>query len=111
MKISQKIVKKFQEGGPMPAGEPAGAPPMEGAPEQGAAPEADPIMQIAELAMQALQSQDCQAAMAVCEGFVSLLQGPPDAGGGMAPAGGGAPEGAPVFKKGGKLAKRMKANC
>ena len=67
-------------------------------------------MQIAELAMQALQSQDCQASMAVCEAFVSLLQGPPDAGG--APAGPGAPaEGAPVFKKGGKLAKKMKANC
>jgi hypothetical protein len=116
MKISTKIVKKFQEGGPMPAepamgGAPAGGAPAPegGMPAEGGAPAEDPIMQIAELAMQALQSQDCQAAMAACEGFVGLLQGSPDQGMGGA---GAPPEGAPVFKKGGKLAKRMKkANC
>lgn len=105
MKISNKIVKKFQEGGPMPAESPdpmGGAAPAEGgapAPEQGGG---DPIMQLAEVAMQALETQDCQAAMAVCEAFISMLQ--PQGGG--APAGGPAPAGAPVFKKGGVLVGR-----
>ncbi len=104
MKISQKI-SKFQEGGPMPAPAPGGAPmPAEGgAPAEGGQ---DPIMQIAEIAMQALETQDCQAAMAVCEAFMSLVQG---AQGGGAPAGGppaGAPQGAPVFKRGGQLVAR-----
>lgn len=109
MKISNKIVTKFQEGGAVPAGPPAGgAPAPAPAPEGGApAPEGegggDPIMQMAEIAMQALETQDCQAAMAVCEAFISMLQ--PEAG--AAPAGGApAPEGAPVFKKGGILVAR-----
>jgi hypothetical protein len=43
----------------------------EGGPEQGGQ---DPIMQIAQVAMQALQNKDCEAAMAVCEAFVKLVQ-------------------------------------
>jgi hypothetical protein len=31
-------------------------------------------MQIAQVAMQALQNKDCEAAMAVCEAFVQLVQ-------------------------------------
>lgn len=90
------IIKKFQEGGAVAPVDPAVA-----APE--AAP-ADPIMQIAEMAMAALQSQDCGVAMQVCEAFVGMLQ---QAQGG-APAGPveAAPQGEPVFRKGGKLIRR-----
>lgn len=84
-------IKKFQEGGAAPAAAPAGAP---------AGGEQDPIQMLAEMAMQALQGQDCQMAMQVCEGFVALIQ--QAMGGGQAPVG-QAPEGEPVFKKGGKL--------
>lgn len=88
------------EGGMDPMG---GAAPAQGgapAPEQGGG---DPIMQLAEVAMQALETQDCQAAMAVCEAFISMIQ--PQ--GGAAPAPAGAPAGgAPVFKKGGVLVGR-----
>lgn len=109
MKISNRIVTKFQEGGamapPAPAPEAAGGAPVEGgaapAPEE-AAPAQDPIMQIAEMAAQALQAQDCEASMAVCEAFLSLLQGTE----GAAPAE-AAPQGAPVFAKGGKLVSRI----
>ena len=97
MQFIPKSIKKFQQGGEMAPAEPAAAP--EAAPEQGG--EQDPIMMLAEAATQALQAQDCQMAMQVCEGLISLLQQ-------MA---GGTPQeaqGEPVFKKGGKLVRRIK---
>lgn len=86
------FIKKFQAGGPMPAEAAAAAPAP--APEQGGG---DPIMQIAEMAGAALQSQDCAMAMQVCEAFMMLVE---------QMAGGGAPQGQPVFAKGGKLIRR-----
>lgn len=96
-------VKKFQMGGEMPA---------EGAPEEGApveqAPEAapaeggeDPLMQLVQMAAQALQSNDPNLAMQVCQGLIQLVQ---QAQGG-APA---EPETQPVFRKGGVLLKRVR---
>lgn len=109
MKIANKIVSKFQEGGaapaPAPQGAPAGAPAGDPAAQGGGQ---DPVMQLAQMAQQALQAQDCQAAMAVCQGFMSLVQGGGQEAG--APAEGApAPEGAPVYKTGGKLVRRVKA--
>lgn len=76
MRISEKP-KKFQAGGAMPA---EGNPTTQGgAPEQGA----DPMAQILQVAAQAVQTQNCEAAMAVCQALMQLAQG------------GGAPEGAP----------------
>lgn len=107
MKINSKI-KKLQEGGATPtpadqgvaapAGQPTGAPAGNGAPDAGA----DPIMQLAQMAQQALQTGDGQMALAVCEGFLQLIsQMAGEAG--AAPA----PQGEPVFKKGGKIVKRI----
>lgn len=105
MKISNKIVSKFQEGGmaPAPAEQQGAAPAAAPGADQGGQ---DPVMQLAQLAQQALTSQDCQAALAVCEGFMSLIQGAQGGGAQAQPAPG---EGAPVYKKGGKLLKRVKA--
>lgn len=99
---------KFQEGGAMPPQEaPTGAPGAEqapgGAPAEGGAESGDPLQQLVQMSMQALQSQDCQAAMAVCQAFVQLAQ----------QQGGGAeqqpePQGEPVYKKGGKLVRLIK---
>ena len=64
MKIVNKF-RKFQEGGAMP--------PQEAAPS--AAPEGaaqDPMMQIIQVADQALQTQNCEAAMAVCQALLQL---------------------------------------
>lgn len=107
-------IRKFQMGGGMPpmedpamagaeAGAVAGA--EAGAMEQGGAsagPEAggDPVMQLVEMAMQALQAQDPNMALAVCEGLVSLTQGGAEGG---APAPGGAPEEPVMMRKGGKV--------
>ena len=108
MKITPKSqgTRKFQVGGTMPAGVPAeeptvngGAPVDETAPNQGA--EQDPIMVLAQMSAQAIQSQDCQMAMQVCQAFLEIVQ----------QMQGGAPEepqGEPVFRKGGTLVRRIK---
>ena len=94
MKINSKVAK-FQEGGAAPTPQ-----------EQGmAAPDAggDPIMQLAQMAQQALQAGDGQLALAVCEGFLQLIQQ-------MAGGAGGpqeAPQGEPVFKNGGLIVRRV----
>ena len=85
-------VKKFQEGGAAPAPSAAPAGPQGGQ---------DPLQMLGEMAAQALQAQDCQAAMQVCEGFLALLQQAMSEG----PQG---PVGEPVFKKGGKMVGRKK---
>lgn len=101
MKLEPKV-KKFQEGGaaPAPAAEPMPA-------EQGAAPEqgggeGDPLMQLAQMAAEALQSGDCNTALAVCEGFMRLVQEASQRQGGEA-----APRGEPVYKRGGTLIRRV----
>ena len=77
MRIVNKY-RKFQEGGAMPPqaapAEGAEGAPMgpEGTPQEGGE---DPLMQILQVAAQALQSQDCQAAMAVCQALIELAQG------------------------------------
>lgn len=110
MKITPKV-KKFQQGGPVapeaaPTEEPTvngGAPVEEGAPQE--APqeggEQDPIMMLAQMSAQALQAQDCQMAMQVCQAFLEVVQQMQ----GQAPQ---EPQGEPVFQKGGRLAYRMK---
>lgn len=104
MKITPKSkVTKFQEGGQMdaeptqPVSEPA--PAQEGGGEPGG--EQDPIQMLAEMSAQALQNQDCQMAMQVCQAFMQIVQ----------QMQGGAPEepqGEPVFRKGGVLVHRIK---
>ena len=80
MKIVPKnSVKKFQTGGavestapetqeaPMAGAEGAEAPQQEGV-------EQDPIVILAQMSAQALQNQDCQMAMQVCQAFIQLIQ-------------------------------------
>ena len=102
MKLEPKV-KKFQEGGaaPAPAAEPMPA-------EQGAAPEqgggeGDPLMQLAQMAAEALQSGDCNTALSVCEAFMQLIQQFT-----QGQAGPEAPQGEPVYRKGGKLVGRIR---
>ena len=80
MKITSKI-SKFQMGGaaPAPAEDPAaaqGGAPMEGgAPAEGGAEGGDPMAQILQVAAQAVQTQNCEAAMAVCQALMQIAQG------------------------------------
>lgn len=102
-----KQTKKFQQGGPVDAPADASQAPVdegtaaaEPAPEEGA--QEDPIMQLAQVFAQGLQNQDCQMLAQGAQMFLQLLQ----------QAQGGAQtvetQGEPVFKKGGKLAYRIK---
>lgn len=113
MTIGFKNVNFYQEGGAMqPAAEPeavpveqGGAPVEAGAPQGGGDP-MDMLMQLAQMAMQALQTQDANVAMQVCEGLVQFIQ--MIQGGGQQEAAPAEPETEPVYKKGGRLCKRVK---
>lgn len=93
-----KNVKKFQMGGAAPEAAPAEAP-MEGAPEEGGAPAGgeDPMAQILQVAAQAVQTQNCEAAMAVCQALVQIAQG-----------GAGAPAEEPTFARNGAKLTRVR---
>ena len=83
MKLGKKV-KFFQEGGVM-------------------APQQDPMQVLLQGAQQALQSQDCEIAMQVCQMLVELTSGAQQA----APAAPAAEE--PVYRQGGRLIRRIKA--
>lgn len=98
MKISLKNnVKKFQTGGTMAPADPN----QGGAPVEQQTPEQDPIMMLADMSAQALQSQNCEMAMQVCQAFLEIVQqmqgGVPEE-----------PQGEPVFRKGGSIVRRIK---
>ena len=88
-----KKTKKFQTGGAVTPNNETSTP----APQEGG----DPIAELVNLAQQAIDSQNCEAAMAVCEGFMMLVtqseqsQTPP------------APTDEPVYRKGGTLLRRQ----
>lgn len=94
-------LRKFQDGGAAPV---ASAPT-----DQSQAPDPsqgqDPLTQIAQMAMQALQNRDCNAAMQVCAAFVQMLQQSQQ---GQEQGTGQTPEGEPVYRKGGRLLRRIK---
>lgn len=95
-----EFIKKFQEGGAMPQDPNAAA----GAPQGGE----DPTAMLLQGAEQAVQNQDCQIAIQVCQMVLEML------GGGGAPAQGAGPEaaapeqGEPVYRAGGRLIRRIK---
>lgn len=90
-------IKKFQMGGEMPITNTAAPAPSTETNGN------DAIMQIAQLFAQGLQTGDCNLLAQGAEAFLMLLQqasapAPMEA----------APQGQPVFKKGGKLIRRKK---
>ncbi len=105
MQIS-KTIKKFQDGGAAPAADPSaqGGTPVGAAPQDPSAQGGgqDPIAQLTQMAQQALQTKDCNAALAVCDGLLQVLSQAQGQGGAPAPA----EQGAPVYKKGGVLVRR-----
>ena len=88
-----QFIKKFQEGGAAPAPEAA-------APQQGGE---DPTAMLMQGAQQAVQNQDCQIAIQVCQMVLEMLGGA-KAGG---PEAGGAPQSEPVYRRGGRLVRRI----
>lgn len=99
MKIQSKI-SKFQQGGaaPVPQDPAAGGAPAEGAPE--GAPAGNPMEQILQVAAQAVQTGNCEAALAVCQAIMEAAQG------GMGP--GEAPQEEPTFARNGSKLRRVR---
>lgn len=100
MKIQSKI-SKFQQGGaaPVPQDPAAGGAPAEGAPMEGAQA-GNPMEQILQVAAQAVQTGNCEAALAVCQTLMSAAQG------GMGP--GEAPQEEPTFARNGSKLRRVR---
>jgi hypothetical protein len=94
-----KLGRKFQEGGAMPAGAPAAAP-------QGGE---DPMAMLIQGAQQAVQAQDCQIAMQVCQMLLELAGGGEPAEAAPAEAAPAPAEGEPVYRRGGRLVRRINA--
>lgn len=92
-----KLGRKFQAGGPMPAG--AGAP----APQGGE----DPTAMLMQGAQQAVQGGDCEIAMQVCQMLLEMLGGGAPAEGAPAEAAPAPAEGEPVYRRGGRLLRRI----
>ena len=92
-----KLGRKFQEGGAMSAGAPAAAP-------QGGE---DPMVMLMQGAQQALQAQDCEIAMQVCQMLLEMLGGGAPAEGAPAEAAPAPAEGEPVYRRGGRLLRRI----
>lgn len=98
MKVTLNKTRRYQIGGEMVAPEEAQEQmPTEAAPQE-AAPQDDPLMQMAQMAAEALQTQDCSMSMQVCQIFLQMIQ---QAQGQVEPE----PQGQPVFKKGGRLVR------
>lgn len=101
MKIQSKI-SRFQQGGaaPVPQDPAAGGAPAEGAPMEGGAPAGNPMEQILQVAAQAVQTGNCEAALAVCQAIMEAAQG------GMGP--GEAPQEEPTFARNGSKLRRVR---
>lgn len=103
MKIKTNV-KFLQDGGAVTAPAPEQAPTPQGNAGAGQGGGEDPIVVLAQMASQALQTGNGEMALQVCEGFLQLVQqmmGSPEGAGTPPP-----PQGEPVYKKGGKLAYR-----
>lgn len=95
-----KLGNKFQVGGQMPAGAPAQAP-------QGGE---DPTAILLQGAQQAVQGQDCEMAMQVCQMLIEALGGGSNPQGAAPQEAAPAPaEGEPVYRRGGRLVRRINA--
>lgn len=94
-----KLISKFQEGGAMP---PQGGAP---APQGGE----DPMAMLIQGAQQAIEDQNCQIAMQVCQMLLELVGGgAPGAVPGPEAAAPAPAEGEPVYRRGGRLVRRIK---
>lgn len=94
--IDKTAVRRYQQGGPMPAGDPAMAgAPVEAAPAPAQGGQDQMMAQLEQMAMEIIQSVGPEGAAMLAEMIMAILQQ-----GAAAPA-----EGAqPVFRKGGKIA-------
>ena len=98
-------LRKYQAGGPMPVEAAPEAAPMPA--EAGAPAQAGPEEQIMGMAQEIISQLGPDGSAMLAEAIMQMLQ----AGAAEAAPAGEAPAGEPVFKKGGKICKRVKKAC
>ena len=87
-------IKKFQVGGPMPADPAMAGAPVEAAPAPEQGGQDQMMAQLEQMAMEIIQSVGPEGAAMLAEMIMAMLQQ------------GGAPQGQPVFRRGGKLVRK-----
>ena len=96
-----RFIKKFQQGGPMPADPAMGGAPVEAAPAPAEGGQDQMMAQLEQMAMEIIQSVGPEGAAMLAEMIMAMLQ-----------QGAGAPaEGQPVFRKGGKMKRKGARKC
>ena len=100
--IDKTAVRRYQQGGPMPAGDPAMAgAPVEAAPAPAQGGQDQMMAQLEQMAMEIIQSVGPEGAAMLAEMIMAILQ-----------QGGASAEGAqPVFRKGGKMKRKGARKC
>ena len=100
--IDKTAVRRYQQGGPMPAGDPAMAgAPVEAAPAPAQGGQDQMLAQLEQMAMEIVNQLGPDAAAMLAEMIMAMLQQ------GGAPG----PEVQPVFAKGGKLKRKNSKKC
>ena len=95
-----RFIKKFQQGGQMPADPAMGGAPVETAPAPAQGGQDQMMAQLEQMAMEIVQQLGPDAAAMLAEMIMAMLQQ------------GGAPaEGQPVFRKGGKMKRKGARKC
>ena len=95
-----RFIKKFQQGGPMPADPAMGGAPVEAAPAPAQGGQDQMMAQLEQMAMEIIQSVGPEGAAMLAEMIMAMIQQ------------GGAPaEGQPVFSKGGKMKRKGARRC
>lgn len=94
-----RFIKKFQQGGPMPADPAMGGAPVEAAPAPAQGGQDQMMAQLEQMAMEIIQSVGPEGAAMLAEMIMAMLQQD------------GAPQGQPVFAKGGKLKRKNAKKC
>ena len=96
-----RFIKKFQQGGPMPADPAMGGAPVEAAPAPAQGGQDQMMAQLEQMAMEIIQAVGPEGAAMLAEMIMAMLQQ------GGAPG----PEAQPVFRKGGKLKRKNSKKC
>lgn len=96
-----RFIKKFQQGGPMPADPAMAGAPAEAAPAPAQGGQDQIMAQLEQMAMEIIQSIGPEGAAMLAEMIMAMLQQ------GGAPG----PEAQPVFAKGGKLKRKNAKKC
>ena len=96
-----RFIKKFQQGGPMPADPAMAGAPVEAAPAPAQGEQDQMMAQLEQMAMEIVNQLGPDAAAMLAEMIMAMLQ----------PGGAPGPEAQPVFAKGGKLKRKNSKKC